>query len=94
MAPKPSLQSESHPADPRAADPELTDDGHVVEPSADDYRHATELEINHDWYKSAVFYEVLVRAFYDSDGNGKGAPVAFAQLSKNLKLTSADFFLV
>ena len=72
MAPKPSLQSESHPADPRAADPELTDDGHVVEPSADDYRHATELEINHDWYKSAVFYEVLVRAFYDSDGNGTG----------------------
>ncbi|WP_271799939.1 maltose alpha-D-glucosyltransferase [Dietzia maris] len=72
MAPKPSLQSESHPGDPRAAEPELTDDGHVVEPSADDYRHATELEINHDWYKSAVFYEVLVRAFYDSDGNGTG----------------------
>ena len=77
MAPKPRLQSESRPvdsraADPRPADPELTDDGHVVEPSADDYRHATELEINHDWYKSAVFYEVLVRAFYDSDGNGTG----------------------
>ncbi|WP_420111830.1 maltose alpha-D-glucosyltransferase [Pseudactinotalea sp.] len=24
------------------------------------------------WFKSAVFYEVLVRAFYDSDGNGTG----------------------
>ncbi|MBS7546931.1 maltose alpha-D-glucosyltransferase [Dietzia massiliensis] len=77
MAPKPRLQSESHPvesraADPRPADPELTDDGHVVEPSADDYRHASELEIDRDWYKTAVFYEVLVRAFYDSDGNGTG----------------------
>ncbi|MGN0101280.1 maltose alpha-D-glucosyltransferase [Dietzia sp. CH92] len=77
MAPTPRLPSESHPADPRAADhrpadPELTDDGHVVEPSADDYRHAAELEIDRDWYKTAVFYEVLVRAFYDSDGNGTG----------------------
>ena len=25
-----------------------------------------------DWYKRAVFYEVLVRAFHDSDGNGTG----------------------
>ncbi len=25
-----------------------------------------------DWYKRAVFYEVLVRAFNDSDGNGTG----------------------
>ena len=24
------------------------------------------------WFKTAVFYEVLVRAFYDSDGNGTG----------------------
>ena len=26
----------------------------------------------HDWYRSAVFYEVLVRAFNDSDNNGSG----------------------
>ena len=25
-----------------------------------------------DWYKRAVFYEVLVRAFYDSNGDGTG----------------------
>jgi maltose alpha-D-glucosyltransferase / alpha-amylase len=25
-----------------------------------------------EWYKSAVFYEASVRAFYDSDGDGKG----------------------
>ena len=25
-----------------------------------------------EWYKRAVFYEVLVRGFADSDGNGSG----------------------
>ena len=24
------------------------------------------------WYKNAVFYEVYVRAFYDSNGDGQG----------------------
>ncbi|MFN3339379.1 MAG: maltose alpha-D-glucosyltransferase [Dietzia sp.] len=65
-------QADLHASDPRHSEPELTDDGHVVEPSADNYRHAAELEIDRDWYKSAVFYEVLVRAFNDSDGNGTG----------------------
>ncbi|MBB1041394.1 MULTISPECIES: maltose alpha-D-glucosyltransferase [unclassified Dietzia] len=65
-------QADPHRSDPRHPEPELTDDGHVVEPSADNYRHAAELEIDRDWYKSAVFYEVLVRAFNDSDGNGTG----------------------
>ncbi|WP_062377773.1 maltose alpha-D-glucosyltransferase [Demequina pelophila] len=27
---------------------------------------------DHDWFKSAVFYEVLVRSFHDSSGNGVG----------------------
>jgi maltose alpha-D-glucosyltransferase / alpha-amylase len=27
---------------------------------------------NHLWYKNAIFYEVYVRAFYDSDGDGHG----------------------
>ena len=25
-----------------------------------------------EWYKRAVFYEVLIRGFQDSDGNGTG----------------------
>ena len=57
---------------PGAGEPGHTPDGHVQEASADDYRHASELEIDHHWYKRAVFYEVLVRAFNDSDGNGTG----------------------
>lgn len=77
MSPMSRHKPDQHQADPRQSDPrhpepELTDDGHVVEPSADNYRHAAELEIDRDWYKSAVFYEVLVRAFNDSDGNGTG----------------------
>jgi maltose alpha-D-glucosyltransferase/alpha-amylase len=31
------------------------------------------------WYKSAVFYEVYVRAFYDSDGDGQGDLQGLAQ---------------
>jgi hypothetical protein len=31
---------------------------------------------------------------YDADGSGKGAAVAFAKLSKNLKFTHKDFFVV
>ncbi|OHR24656.1 trehalose synthase [Corynebacterium sp. HMSC061H03] len=27
---------------------------------------------DYEWYRSAVFYEVLVRAFFDSDNNGSG----------------------
>ena len=27
---------------------------------------------NHDWYKDAVFYEIYVRGFFDSDGDGVG----------------------
>jgi len=37
--------------------------------------------IAHDWYKDAVFYEVHVRAFFDSNGDGKGD---FAGLTQKL----------
>ena len=30
------------------------------------------LDENPDWFKSAVFYEVLVRSFQDADGDGCG----------------------
>ncbi|WP_461022646.1 maltose alpha-D-glucosyltransferase [Thalassiella azotivora] len=34
--------------------------------------HAPGLDHDPDWYKKAVFYEVLVRAFADSNGSGSG----------------------
>ena len=30
------------------------------------------LEHDPQWYRRAVFYEVMVRAFYDADGDGVG----------------------
>ncbi|MEJ2885614.1 maltose alpha-D-glucosyltransferase [Actinomycetospora aeridis] len=44
----------------------------VEEPSADDFRHARTLPVDDEWYKRAVFYEVLVRAFADSNRDGFG----------------------
>ncbi|MDF2978659.1 MAG: trehalose synthase [Actinomycetospora sp.] len=44
----------------------------VEEPSAADFRHARTLPVDGDWYKRAVFYEVLVRAFADSNRDGFG----------------------
>ncbi|WP_433271203.1 maltose alpha-D-glucosyltransferase [Actinosynnema sp. CS-041913] len=51
---------------------ELTADGLLTEPSAEDFRHAALAPREPEWFKSAVFYEVLVRAFADSDGDGTG----------------------
>ncbi|EOM78359.1 maltose alpha-D-glucosyltransferase [Rhodococcus rhodnii] len=47
-------------------------EGHVIEAQADDFAHARELPEDTEWFKTAVFYEVLVRAFYDSTGDGVG----------------------
>jgi maltose alpha-D-glucosyltransferase/alpha-amylase len=49
-----------------------TDDGHLIEPQAEDFDHARPAAEDPDWYKRAVFYEVLVRAFKDSNGDGTG----------------------
>ncbi|HEV7754577.1 MAG TPA: maltose alpha-D-glucosyltransferase [Mycobacteriales bacterium] len=49
-----------------------TADGHLVEPHAEDFAHARPAAADPDWYKRAVFYEVLVRAFKDSNGDGTG----------------------
>ena len=43
-----------------------------VESSSDDFSHARTLTVDHDWFKRAVFYEVLVRAFSDSNRDGTG----------------------
>ncbi|WP_219413255.1 maltose alpha-D-glucosyltransferase [Pseudonocardia nigra] len=47
-------------------------DGVVVEHPAEDYGHARTLDVDQDWFKRAVFYEVLVRAFNDSNRDGTG----------------------
>lgn len=42
-----------------------------------------------------VFYNASTGGlYYDADGNGSGAAIQFATLSKNLALTSADFFVL
>ena len=46
--------------------------GVVEHPSADDFADARELPADATWFKHAVFYEVLVRAFYDSNADGFG----------------------
>jgi maltose alpha-D-glucosyltransferase / alpha-amylase len=50
----------------------ITADGMLVEPQAEDFRSAKEAPSNPAWFKGAVFYEVLVRAFSDSNGDGTG----------------------
>jgi maltose alpha-D-glucosyltransferase/alpha-amylase len=50
----------------------ITADGMLVEPQAEDFRSAKQAPSNPQWFKGAVFYEVLVRAFSDSNGDGTG----------------------
>jgi maltose alpha-D-glucosyltransferase/alpha-amylase len=50
----------------------MTADGMLVEPQAEDFRSAQQAPSNPEWFKGAVFYEVLVRAFADSNGDGTG----------------------
>src|SRR5918998_5878036 len=48
-------------------------EGGVVEhPTADDFGHARSLPADRTWFQRAVFYEALVRAFYDSSSDGSG----------------------
>ena len=44
----------------------------VEHPTAEDFGHARVMPKDRTWFKRAVFYEVLVRAFYDSDADGSG----------------------
>ncbi|WP_067976377.1 maltose alpha-D-glucosyltransferase [Mycolicibacter icosiumassiliensis] len=57
-------------ADPAAGS--HVEDGIVEHPNADDFGDAAALPADPVWFKRAVFYEVLVRAFYDSNGDGIG----------------------
>lgn len=54
-------------------------EGYVVEPESEEYDTPAPApgeepweKPEHDWYKDAVIYEVLVRAFYDPEGTGSG----------------------
>jgi maltose alpha-D-glucosyltransferase/alpha-amylase len=47
-------------------------DGMLVEPQAGDFESAEQAPSDPHWFKGAVFYEVLVRAFADSNGDGTG----------------------
>src|SRR4051794_26403746 len=55
-----------------AGTPATSPEDPVEEVSANAFSHARTLEVDHDWYKRAVFYEVLVRAFNDSNRDGTG----------------------
>ncbi|MGZ4559205.1 MAG: alpha-amylase family glycosyl hydrolase, partial [Mycobacteriaceae bacterium] len=65
------MASSTNQANPDATGDEAAD-GQLPEPSADDFAHARSLRVDNDWFKRAVFYEVLVRAFNDSNGDGMG----------------------
>src|SRR6476619_7423753 len=54
------------------ADGSHVEDGVVEHPTAEDFGHARALPEDRTWFKRAVFYEVLVRAFYDSNSDGSG----------------------
>ncbi|WP_344973353.1 alpha-amylase family glycosyl hydrolase, partial [Salinactinospora qingdaonensis] len=44
----------------------------MVEPQAADFPDARPVGVEPEWFKYAIFYEVLVRAFYDSNDDGSG----------------------
>lgn len=55
-------------------------EGYIVEPDAESYETPAPApgdnpweRADHGWYKDAVFYEVLARAFYDPEGTGSGS---------------------
>jgi maltose alpha-D-glucosyltransferase / alpha-amylase len=50
----------------------ITAEGILVEPQVDDFPSAQDAPNDPAWFKGAVFYEVLVRAFQDSNGDGTG----------------------
>ena len=69
-SPSDGVGSHSSPASPAPA--EHMPDGHLVEAQAGDFAQAKPLRVDHDWYKKAVFYEVLVRTFADYTNDGTG----------------------
>ncbi|RDI61185.1 M10 family metallopeptidase [Microvirga subterranea] len=48
----------------------------------------------HDASDRIIYSKGAGSLFYDSDGSGRSAPVLFATIGKNLKLTHADFLVI
>ena len=48
------------------------EDGVVEHPHAKDFAHARTLPEDRTWFKKSVFYEVVVREFFDSNSDGSG----------------------
>ena len=59
------------PAD-QAEGSHVSAEGVVEHPLSSDYEHARTLPADTTWFQRAVFYEVLVRAFYDQNADGSG----------------------
>lgn len=60
--------------------PSTDAEGYIIEHDSEDYEAPSPAPGNnpwersdHQWYKDAVFYEVLARAFYDPEGTGSGS---------------------
>ncbi|MGH3671055.1 MAG: alpha-amylase family glycosyl hydrolase, partial [Pseudonocardiaceae bacterium] len=86
------LRNDAHPdleGIPHTGDAVLPD-GHLAEPQADDFEHASAAPRDRHWYKRAVFYEVLVRAFHDHDGNGTGDLIGLTQRLDYLEWLGVD----
>ncbi|AGS35438.1 trehalose synthase [Corynebacterium maris DSM 45190] len=87
-SPEPPVNPDENPTHPLAENtdeeapvprPATDAEGYVIEHESEEYETPTPApgdnpweRPEHDWYKDAVFYEVLVRAFYDPEGSGSG----------------------
>src|SRR5271165_5526519 len=75
---EPLMDSRRDPAKAPEHDPHDPSSGSHVEagvvehPTAGDFGQARSLPADRTWFKRAVFYEVLVRAFYDASADGFG----------------------
>ncbi|CAL9674856.1 maltose alpha-D-glucosyltransferase [Streptomyces sp. enrichment culture] len=58
--------------------------------NAADFDIARPMPVEPDWFKRAVFYEVLVRSFYDSNGDGTGDLAGLTEKLDYLKWLGVD----
>src|SRR2546430_16616264 len=84
----------AHPQQPDPAEgSHVAADGTVEHPLASDFGHARILPADRTWFQRAVFYEVLVRAFYDSNADGSGDLPGLIERLDYLKWLGVDRLL-